>query len=147
MNRPAIEQLLDAAAPLGDYTGLQVGKVRALLKQAPTRHPVAYLQIANEAQRPIAEALALKMRSFGYEAPGIELVGDRAPLMTQVRVHGKSDRSYARWVSKAVGEAVNAPPITSNLRNARPGTDTYEIWFARSLCAPHGLPVAGCKGA
>ena len=146
VNRPAIEQLLDAAEPLGDYTGKQAAKVRALLKEAATRHPLAYIQIANEAQRPIAEALATKLRIFGYEAPGIELVGERAPEITQLRVHGKSDRSYARWVSKAVAEAVKAQPATSGLRNAKPGTDTYEIWFGRQLCAPGRLPIAGCKG-
>ncbi len=146
VNRSEIEQLLDAAEPLGDYTAKQAGKVRELLRQAATRHPVAYLQIANEAQRPIAEALALKLRSFGYEAPAIELVAGRAPETTQVRVQGKSDRSYARWVTKVVGEAVNAQPATSGLHNARPKTDTYEIWLGRSLCAPDGSPMAGCKG-
>lgn len=147
VNRATIEQLLDAAQPLGDYTAKQAGKVRDLLKQALVRHPVAYIQIANPAQRPIAEALALKLRSFGYEAPAIEQVDARAPEATQVRVQGKSDRSYARWVAKVVGEAVGAPPASSALRNASPKTDTYEIWFGRSLCAPGGLPIAGCKGA
>lgn len=147
VNRPAIEQLLDAAEPLGDYTAKQVGKVRELLKLAAVRKPVAYLQIANEAQRPIAEALATKLRAFGYEAPDIELVSERAPETTQVRVQGKSDRSYARWVTKVVGEAVNAQPASSGLRNAKPRTDTYEIWLGRSLCAPGGLVLAGCKKA
>lgn len=147
INRPDIEKLLDAAEPIGDYTSRQIGKVRTLLQQAPARDPVAYIQIANEAQRPLAEALATKMRSFGYQAPGIELVGDRAPVTTQVRVQGKSDRSYARWVSKEVGEIVKAPPATSGLRNAKPVTDTYEIWFGRPLCAAGGVSIAGCKGA
>ena len=147
VHRPAIELLLDAAEPLGDYTGKQAAKVRALLKEAATRRPLAYIQIANEAQRPIAEALATKLRLFGYEAPGIELVGERAPEITQLRVQGKSDRSYTRWVSKVVAEAVKAQPATSGLRNAKPSTDTYEIWFGRQLCAPGGLPIAGCKGA
>ena len=147
VNRPTIEQLIDAAEPLGDYTAKQAGKVRELLKQAAVRNPVAYIQIANEAQRPIAEVLAAKIRSFGYDAPGIELVGDRAPETTQVRVQGKSDRSYARWVSKAVGEAVNARPVVSALRNAKPGIDTYEIWFGRQLCAPGGRVIPGCKAA
>ncbi len=147
VNRVAIEQLVDAAAPLGDYTAQQAGKVRGLLTAAAARHPLAYIQIANEGQRPIAEALALKMRSFGYEAPGIELVADRAPETTQVRVQGKSDRSYARWVRKAVADAVDASPAVSALRNARPGVDTYEIWFGRQLCAPGGRVLAGCKKA
>jgi tetratricopeptide (TPR) repeat protein len=146
VNRPAIELLLDAAAPLGDYTAKQASKVRDLLQQAATRKPVAYLQIANEAQRPIAEALAAKLRSFGYEAPAIEFVGERAPDTTQVRVQGKSDRSYERWVNKVVAEAIDAPPASSGLRNAKPRTDTYEIWLGRSLCAPGGVALASCKG-
>lgn len=147
VNRAAIEELLAVALPLGDYTALQAGKVRELLKQAATRNPLAYIQIANEAQRPIAEALALKMRSFGYEAPGIELVGNRAPEVTQLRVQGKSDRSYARWVKKVLAEAVDAQPAVSALRNAKPGVDTYEIWLGRQLCAPGGRVLATCKPA
>ena len=146
-NRQAIEALLDAAAPLGDYTAKQAAKVRDLLGQAAARKPVAYLQIANEAQRPIAEALAARLRSFGYEAPGIELVADHAPDVTQVRVQGKSDRGYARWVRKIVTEAVNAQPASVGLRNARPRTDTYEIWLSRTLCALGGRQVAGCAGS
>lgn len=147
VNRVAIAQLLDAAEPLGDYTARQARKVRELLKAAAARNPVAYIQIANEAQRPIAEALAARLRSFGYEAPGIELVGDRAPLKTEVRVQGKSDRSYARWVTKVVGELVDAQAASSSLRNAKPKTDTYEIWFDRRLCVPGERQIAGCKGA
>ena len=147
VNRAEIDRLLLAVGPLGDYTIKQADKVSDLLKQANTRKPVAFIQIANEAQRPIAEALAIKMRSFGYDAPAIELVGERAPETTQVRVQGKSDRSYARWVTKVVGEAVNAQPAISGLHNAKPRTDTYEIWFGRSLCAPDGLSIAKCKGA
>ncbi|MEQ1684377.1 MAG: TIR domain-containing protein [Burkholderiaceae bacterium] len=147
MNRAAIGLLLAAAEPRGEYTAQQAGKVRLLLQQAQARHPLAYIQIANEAQRPLADTLAAKMRSFGYDAPAIELVGARAPETTQVRVQGKSDRSYARWVTKAVGEAIDARPGVSELRNARPGVDTYEIWFGRQLCAPGGRVLAGCAKA
>ncbi len=145
VNRPAITQLLDAAQPLGEYTGQQARKVRELLKAAEAHNPVAYIQIANEAQRPIAEALARRLRNFGYEAPGIEMVGDRAPLKAQVRVQGKSDRSYARWVAKVVAEVADVETSTQALHNARPNTDTFEIWFDRSLCAPQGRQLAGCK--
>jgi hypothetical protein len=147
VNRVAIEQLVAAALPLGDYTAKQAGKVGELLAAAVVRRPLAYIQIANEAQRPIAEALALKMRSFGYEAPAIELVGDRAPEVTQLRVQGKSDRSYARWVKKVLAEAINAQPAVSALRNAKPGVDTYEIWLGRQLCAPGGRVLASCGKA
>ena len=145
VNRAAITQLLDAAEPLGEYTGQQARKVRELLRASAAHNPVAYIQIANEAQRPIAEALARRLRNFGYEAPGIEMVGDRAPLKAQVRVQGKSDRSYARWVAKVVAEVADVETSTQALRNARPNTDTFEIWFDRSLCAPQGRQLAGCK--
>ena len=93
--------------------------------------------------RPIAEALAARLRSFGSEAPGIERVAGRAPDVAQVRVQGKSDRSYARLVRKIVADAIDAQPASSRLRNARPRTDTYEIWLGRALCAPGGRVVAG----
>ena len=145
VNRAAIGQLLDASELLDDYTGQQARKVRELLRAAATRNPVAYIQIANEAQRPIAEALAKRLRTFGYEAPGIELVGDRAPLKAEVRVQGKSDRSYARWMAKVVAEVADVETSTPALLNARPNTDTFEIWFDRRLCAPQGRQLAGCK--
>lgn len=133
LNRIEIGHLLDAAEPLGDYTAKQAGKVRDLLKAALLHKPVAYLQIANEGQRPMADALSRRLRSFGYEAPAIELVGDRAPGTTQIRVQGKSDRSYARWLGKVVGEIVGEAPVTSSLHNANPKTDTYEIWFSNTI--------------
>lgn len=133
LNRIEIAQLLDAAEPLGDYTAKQAGKVRDLLKAALLHKPVAYLQIANEGQRPMADAVSRRLRSFGYEAPAIELVGDKAPGTTQIRVQGKSDRSYARWLGKVVGEIVGEAPVTSSLHNANPKTDTYEIWFSNTI--------------
>ena len=62
-----------------------------------------------------------------------------------MRVQGKSDRSYARWVAKVVTEVVDAQITTAALRNAKPNTDTFEIWFDRQLCAPDGRQLAGCK--
>lgn len=147
VNRVAIGQLIAAAATRGDYTAQQAGKVRAMLQQAQARHPLAYIQIAHKEQRPLADALAAKIRSFGYDAPAIELVGGRAPETTQVRVQGKSDRSYARWVAKTVGEATESRPGVTELRNARPSVDTYEIWLGRDLCAPSARVLAGCGKA
>ena len=115
--------------------------------RSTARRPVAYIQIANEAQRPIAETLAGRLRGFGYEVPEVEMAGDRAPEVTQLRLQGKSDRSYARWIRKVMAEAVNAEPASSGLHNARPRTDTYEIWLGRALCAPGGTPLTGCAGA
>jgi hypothetical protein len=141
VHRPAIEELIGAAQPLGDTTRQQAAKVSELLKLAATRKPVAFIQLASDAQRPLADALAARFRSFGYEAPAVEVIGTRAPARTEMRVQGKSDRSYARWVTKVVGEISGEAPAVQTLRNARPRADTYEIWLDRDLCAARQVPA------
>ena len=137
VNRPDIERLLKRAAPIGKYTATQAEKVQALLNDAAERRPMAFIQIANEAQRPMAEALAVRLRAAGYDAPAIERVGAaRAPASSQIRVQGKSDRGFARWLAKVVGEADGEAVAVQTLRNAKPRTDTFEIWFDRDLCTP-----------
>lgn len=136
VNRGDIERLLKRAAPIGKYTAAQAEKVQALLKSAADRRPLAFIQIANEAQRPMAEALAIRLRAAGYDAPGIELVGERAPASSHVRVQGKSERGFARWLAKVVGDADGEAVAVQTLRNVNPKTDTFEIWFDRDLCTP-----------
>jgi len=143
--RRTIEELLAQTQSLGEHTRQQAANVSERLKLAATRKPVSYIQIANEAQRPIADAMAARFRSFGYDAPAIEMVGNRAPARTELRVQGKSDRGYARWVAKVVAEVSGSAAAVSTLRNANPKTDTYEIWLDRDLCAPGGRQLAGCK--
>jgi tetratricopeptide (TPR) repeat protein len=143
--RRPIEQLLAGTQPLGEHTREQAAKVGELLKTAAARKPVAYIQIANEAQRPIADAMTARFRSFGYDAPAIEMVGTRAPARTELRVQGKRDRSFARWIEKVVGEASGATVAVTTLRNAKPKADAYEIWLERDLCAPSGRAAAACK--
>ena len=151
VQRASIEALLVATEALGDTTRAQADKLRVAMQQATGRRPVAYIQIANEAQRPMAQALAERFRGFGYDAPGLELVGNRAPDNTEIRVQGKSERGYARWVARVVGQIANqangskAPSLTT-LHNAKPATDTYEIWLSRTLCAPEQPLAPGCQG-
>jgi hypothetical protein len=141
VNRGEIERLLNSAAPIGKYTAAQAEKVQTLLKSAADRRPLAFIQIANEAQRPMAEALAVRLRAAGYDAPGIERVGERAPASSQVRVQGKSERGFARWLAKVVGDADGEAVAVQTLRNVNPKTDTFEIWFDRDLCTPaRGAP-------
>jgi tetratricopeptide (TPR) repeat protein len=144
MNRAPIEALLAATSTLGETTRAQAGKVGELLKAAATQRPVAFIQFANEAQRPIAEAMAARFASFGYDTPGLELVAGRAPASTELRVHGKSDRSFARWLTRAIAEIGQAPPAVQTLRNVQPKTDAYEIWLERDLCAPGGRQLPAC---
>jgi TIR domain len=144
-HRRAIEELLAGTQSLGEHTRQLAAEVAERLKLASARRPVSYIQIANEAQRPIADAMAARFRSFGYDAPAIEMVGQRAPNRTEVRVQGKSDRGYARWIAKVVTEVGGSAPAVSTLRNASPKADTYEIWLDRELCAPGGRLLAGCQ--
>jgi tetratricopeptide (TPR) repeat protein len=132
-NRAAIEELLAAADGAGDYTRQQATKVRQQLQQALQSKPVGYLQIASEAQRPMAERIVQRLRSSGYAAPAIEVVGTRAPARTELRVQGKSDRAYSRWIAKVISDVTGTTPAVSPLRNAKPKVDTYEIWLGRDL--------------
>ena len=132
-NRSAIEELLAAADGAGDYTRQQAAKVRQQMQQALLSKPVGYLQIANEAQRPMAERIVQRLRASGYAAPAVEVVGPRAPARTELRVQGKSDRAYSRWIAKVVNDVTGAPPAVNPLRRAQPQVDTYEIWLGRDL--------------
>ena len=143
-NRSAIERLLAAARPIGSQTAAQADKVQALLASAASRRPVAFIQSATEAQRPIAESLAVRLRAAGYDAPGIENVGTRAPDQSTVRVQGKSERGFARWIAKVVGDADGEAVPVQTLRNATPAVDTFEVWFDRDLCARPDRTVAAC---
>ena len=134
VNRADIERLLKLASPTGKFTATQAEKVQALINAAADQRPVAFIQIANEAQRPIAEALAVRLRAAGYDAPGIELVEGRSPSRSEMRVQGKSERGLARWLAKVVHDADGETVPVQTLRNARPATDTFEIWFDRDLC-------------
>ncbi len=144
LHRAAIAQLVDEARGLGPTTRVQADKVAALLQAAQAARPRAFVQIADEAQRPLALALAQRFRASGYDAPAVELVGARAPARTELRIQGRSERGYARWITRLLTEAIEAEPRVSTLRSARPQSDTYEIWFGRELCVPGGREVAAC---
>jgi hypothetical protein len=132
-HRGEIEELLAAADGAGDYTRQQAAKVRQQLQQALQRKPVGYLQIANEAQRPMADRIVQRLRASGYAAPAVEVVGARAPAHTELRVQGKSDRAYSRWIAKVINDVTGATAAVSPLRSAQPKVDTYEIWLGRDL--------------
>ncbi|MEO6408336.1 MAG: hypothetical protein ABIO45_06230, partial [Burkholderiaceae bacterium] len=122
----------------------QADKVAALLQSAVAARPRAFLQIADEAQRPLALALARRFRASGYDAPAVELVGARAPARTELRIQGRSERGYARWITRLLAEAIEADPRVTTLRSARPHADTYEVWIGRDLCLQGGREVAAC---
>jgi hypothetical protein len=144
-NRDALTALLDQAAPLGDNLRATADKLRALADQARSAAPpVAYIQIASDAQRALANALAARIRAAGYTVPGIENVGARAPSRSEVRVQGASVQGWGRWLDKIVAEFSGEDVRTSTLRSARPRTDTFEIWLDKDLCVTRQVPA--CTG-
>jgi len=106
-----------------------------------------YIQIADEAQRAAARALASRLE--GQEVagrpvtvPGIELVA-RPPSANDLRCLKPADcainKELAQWLGKAVGQPVKPVSLA-----ARFGADpsvragTFELWFAAG-----GLPARG----
>lgn len=134
-----------AASPFGAGQQPAAARLDTALDRAAERRPVAYLQIAHEAQRTIAEALSRRLAQAGYLTPGIELTGAaRAPARPSVRLQGGSDPDLARWCQRALAEATRAPADLVVLRRAQPRTDTFELWFDKSLCAPGGRQLPAC---
>lgn len=148
-NRPAIDTLMDALKRLPTLTAIQGGAVSLLLKlrgslEAP--RPMVYLQIADEAQRPLALQISRQLSAAGYAVPGIENVGRRAPSNTELRVQGSSNQSLARWMQRALANPTGATVKVTTLSKATPLGDAYELWLANDLCIQGGRHVAGCQG-
>ena len=147
-NQAALQGLLDALQTAGDASLLEgVKPLRDALARSRGIRPVAYIQIAHERQRGIAQALARRLSSVGYKTPAIENIGEaRAPTRPSLRSQGASDPDLARWCQQALSQAAGAPAEYLTLRSARAATDTYELWFDRALCAPGGRRLPACGG-
>jgi hypothetical protein len=138
-----VRALLELARPNGSQTAEIADELEARLKTAVAQRPIAWIQIANEAQRPLAEKLAQRLRDVGYDAPGLENVGDSSPATrSEIRIQGNSDQALARWEAQAMRKFDLGDPELTVLRKATPKVDTYEIWFDRELCVKR--IVAGC---
>ena len=138
-----VRKLIDLARPNGPQTAEIAGQVAARLETALQRRPVAWIQIANEAQRPLAETLARRLNGSGYDVPGAENVGDKAPATrTEIRTQGNSEQGLTRWQARLMQNLGVGEPKLTVLRKAAPKVDTYEIWFDRELCVKR--IVAGC---
>jgi hypothetical protein len=145
-HQAALQGLLDSLQAAGD-AGLQEGvkPLRQALARSRAIRPVAYIQIAHERQRGVAQGLARRLSGVGYLTPAIEVTGEaRAPERPSLRSQGASDPDLARWCQQALAQAVGAPAEYLTLRSARAATDTYELWFDRGLCAPGGRRVPAC---
>jgi tetratricopeptide (TPR) repeat protein len=138
-----VRALTTLARPNGPQTAEIADEVDARLRGALEQRPVTWIQIANAAQRPLAQQLAQRLREAGYEVPGIEDVGDKAPATrSEIRTQGNSEQGLARWQGRLLERIGLGAPRLMVLRNATPKLDTYEVWFDRDLCVKR--VVAGC---
>lgn len=137
-------RLAAAAQALGDNQRAAAQQLARLVDQAASeKPPVAYIQIASDAQRELARQLAMRIRAAGYTVPAAEKVGDRAPARTEVRVQGGSAPGWGRWLAKVVGETTDETVQPSTLRAARPANDTFEIWLDKDLCVTRRVAACG----
>jgi hypothetical protein len=139
-----VRKLIDAARPNGPQTAAIADEVAARLKTALQQRPVVWIQIANDAQRPLADQLLQRLVKSGYEVPGVEKVGDKAPATrSEIRTQGNSEQGLTRWQARVMGEMGLGDPKLTVLRKAAPKVDSYEIWFDRDLCVKRIVPGCG----
>jgi hypothetical protein len=138
----AAQRVVDAGAQLGGSSADAAADVRARLAKAAALKPFVFVQIGDERQRALAQGVVARLAAMGYGAPGIENVGSaRVPARTEVRVQGTSDPALARWIAQHLGKLVQAEVAVKALRQAKVGTDTYEIWFEKDLCLTRVVPA------
>lgn len=147
LHRQAVLRFVDAAAVLGPEArqrGEQVRERITRFTRVPL--PVVYIQMADEAQRPLALRLATQLAQAGWRVPELAVVGEQAPSRTELRTQGVSHQGLARWMRRLASDQVGQTADLVHLRQARPAGDVYELWLDRDLCRPGGRAVSGCPG-
>jgi tetratricopeptide (TPR) repeat protein len=143
----AAQRIADAGKNFGGSSAAAAADVQTRLAGARALKPFAFVQIADERQRAIAQGVVVRLASMGYSAPGIENVGAaRSPIRTEVRTQGASDPALARWMAQHLGKLTQSEVAVRTLRQAQPKTDTYEIWFEKDLCLTPARTVPACSG-
>ena len=143
----AAQRIADAGRNFGGTSAAAAADVQTRLAGASALKPFAFVQIGDERQRPLAQAVVARLASVGYSAPGIENVGAaRLPARTEVRMQGASDPALARWMAQHLGKLTQSEVAVRTLRQAQPKTDTYEIWFDKDLCITAARTVPACTG-
>jgi hypothetical protein len=109
--------------------------------------PRIYLHIGDEAQRPLARALARAFEARGLPSEGIDNVAGRARLpsgRSEVRVQGNSRPELAKDLAARIDSLQAGPVGLVPLPKVMPERDTYEVWFDADLCVSR--KVAACAG-
>jgi hypothetical protein len=141
-----VRRIVDAGRDFGGISAVSAGEIAARLDKAAQQKPFVYVQIADERQRTLARSVAARLASAGYSMPGIENVGPaKSPAATQIRSQGSSDPALARWMAKHLSNLLDTEVAVVTLRQAKPETDTYELWFDRELCVSAARTPPACQ--
>jgi hypothetical protein len=102
----------------------------ALANIVPAR---LYIQIESDKQLAQANTVKAEVEKNGYIVPGIEIVGIRAPLQTQLRYYRKQELDKVNEILTMLNDAhLNVKPIYvpggESSPKIRPGH--FELWFA-----------------
>ncbi|MBS1856405.1 MAG: hypothetical protein JST11_13645 [Acidobacteria bacterium] len=104
----------------------------AIRKSAASIRPRVYIQIANEDQRPLAGKATDALKAAGYDVPGIEYVGARAPKGNQVRFFERSEansRQVQEVLTVLKGIGVEAHDQYISLPATSTAPRHLEVWF------------------
>ena len=114
-------------------TALEVSKIDNSRALAPAAQipPRIYIQIANDNQRARAAEVTRLLQDKGYIVPDIEVVGKRAPSVSQLRYYEGTyvEKDISDIISFLRGAGIKVErtrPFQSDKVRSR----LYEIWFA-----------------
>src|SRR5262249_52569576 len=109
--------------------------VTAKLDQHPNDLPKrVYIQIKDDSQKADATNIQKQLRDNGFVAPGIEIVGAKMPLQTELRYFRTSDEKQALELTQLIQHGAQKKFI--------PGWETkaplnqYELWLAPPPAKP-----------
>jgi hypothetical protein len=94
-----------------------------------------YIHIANENQRSTAEKAAASLRAAGFLVPGIEYVGSRGPIPTQLRYFKQSDENGSDLprIMEALNNAgIKAQSQYLSLPSSTARPRHFELWFGKA---------------
>lgn len=151
-----------AATLLANTTPERVEQTLETLPESISRKvpPRVYLHIAEEGQRPAAQALQTALIEVGFIVPAIQNVAGKAyvPLESEVRYFASDNRTaeLARKIAavasdqKLVRRGLKLSPEKPSARDFKISTDItshFEVWFAALESALPGAAPAGKSGA
>lgn len=143
-----------AATLLANATPERVEQTLETLPESIARKvpPRVYLHIAEESQRPTAQALQTALIEAGFVVPGIQNVAGKAyvPPQSEVRFFASGARTeeIARKITaiafdqKLVRRGLKLSPEKPSARDLKISTDLtshFEVWFAAVESPPPGL--------